>query len=145
MSGIIETEFMGIIPEFRVQMDIVDVLYLSCLIPERRLHPAVPEHIQFALKHEDKTIISLVIFHSKNVSSSFFPFLRFSYNQANIRTYVVDPVNGKPAVFFLKSSITSPFISFVTKLFKIPWQSVSMNLDVFWKNHTTCKYSVKGN
>ncbi len=145
MSGIIETEFMVIIPEFTVQMDIIDVLYLSYLIPERRLRTVVPEHIQFSLKHEDKTIISLVIFRSRNVSSSFFPFLRFSYNQANIRTYVVDPVNGKPAVFFLKSSITSPFISLVTKLFKIPWQSISINLDVFWENDISCKYNVRGN
>jgi hypothetical protein len=144
MSGIIKTESMGILPSFTVQMDIFDVLYLSYLIPEIRLRPAVPAQIFFAVTYGDKTIISFVIFRSKNVTSSLFPFFHFSYNQANIRTYVVDPVTRMPAVFFLKSGITSSFIAFVTGLLKIPWHSISMGLDVRYENDRPCQYYVEG-
>ncbi len=136
---------MGFIPSFTVQMDIYDVLYLSWLIPQERLRPFIPAEISFTLKYEDKAIISLVIFQSKNVTSSLFPFLHFSYNQANIRTYIVDPVTGMPAVFFLKSGITSQFISFVTGLLKIPWQSISMNLDARYGDGYPYQYQVDGN
>ncbi|MCX5805985.1 MAG: DUF2071 domain-containing protein [Proteobacteria bacterium] len=136
---------MSIFPSFAVQMDIHDILYLSWLIPEKRLQPAIPAHMHFALTHEGQTIISIVIFRSKNVVSSFFPFLHFSYNQANIRAYVIDPVSGMPAVFFIKSGITSPFVSFVTGLLKIPWNSISMCLDVRYKNDHLYQYHVEGN
>lgn len=144
MSGIIKKS-MGIIPSFTVQMDIYDVLYLSWLIPQKRLGPFIPAHISFASKYEDKTMISLVIFQSKNVTSSLSPFLHFSYNQANIRTYIVDPVTGMPAVFFLKSGITSQFISFVTGLMQIPWQSISLNLDARHGDDYPYQYQVDGN
>ncbi|MCX5811834.1 MAG: DUF2071 domain-containing protein [Proteobacteria bacterium] len=126
-------------------MDIYDVLYLSWLIPQKRLRSFIPADIPFASKYEDKTIISLVIFQSKNVTSSLFPFLHFSYNQANIRTYIVDPVTGMSAVYFLKSGITSQFISFVTGLLKIPWQSISMNLDARYGDDYPYQYQVDGN
>ena len=92
---------MGLIPSFTVQMDIYDVLYLSYIIPEERLRPAVPHKIRLAAPIQGKAIISLVIFRSKNVTASLFPFIHFNYNQANLRTYVIDPPTGKNAVFFL--------------------------------------------
>ena len=136
---------MGLIPSFTVQMDIHDVLYLSYLIPEKRLRPAIPDNVPFAVTFQDKTIVSLVMFHSKNVRASFFPFFRFDYDQANIRTYVVDPITGKPAVFFLKSGITSPLIAAITRVLRIPWQSISMRLDVQHGNNGSYRYAVEGN
>ena len=88
---------MGLIPSFTVQMAIHDVLYLSYLIPEKRLRPAIPDNVRFALTFRDKTIVSLVMFHSKNVRASFSPFFRFDYDQANIRTYAVNLITGQPA------------------------------------------------
>ena len=136
---------MNLIPSFKVTMDIYDVLYLSYLIPEKRLRPAVPYNMPFAVTFQDKTLLSLVIFHSKNVRASFFPFLRFNYDQANIRTYVFDPITGKPAVFFLKSGITSPLIAAITKILRIPWQSISMCLDAPPDNSESYRYNAKGN
>jgi hypothetical protein len=136
---------MSIIPSFTVEMDIFDVLYLSYFIPEKRLRHTIPSHIPFALSYENKTIISLVIFRSINVASSLFPFLHFSYNQANIRTYVVDPITGSPAVFFIKSGITSAFVSFAARVLKIPWHSISMSLDVRYENNRPVQYRVWGN
>ncbi|MBA4417954.1 MAG: hypothetical protein C0392_08600 [Syntrophus sp. (in: bacteria)] len=135
---------MNLIPSFTVLMEIHDVLYLSYLIPEKRLRPAVPDTMPFAVTSQGKTIISLVIFHSRNVRASFFPFFRFDYDQANIRTYVLDPVTGKPAVFFLKSGITSPLIAAITRILGIPWQSVSMRLDVQRDNNSLYQYAARG-
>jgi hypothetical protein len=101
--------------------------------------------VRFAVTFRDKTIISLVMFHSKNVRASFSPFFRFDYDQANIRTYVVDPITGKPAVFFLKSGITSPLIAAITRILRIPWQSISMRLDVQHGNNRSYQYAVEGN
>ena len=89
-------------------------------------------------------MISLVIFRSKNVTSSIFPLLRFSYDQANIRTYVIDPVTGKHAVFFLKSGITSPLVSFLTGILSIPWISIAMGVDVRYENDRFDQYRVEG-
>jgi hypothetical protein len=136
---------MGLIPSFTVYLDIYDVLYLSYLIPIKRLRPAVPDAISFAIASEDKTIISLVMFRSKNVRASFFPFLRFEYDQANIRTYVLDPITGKPAVFFLQSGITSPVTAVVTRILGIPWQSISMRLNVPHNDSRPYLYAAEGN
>jgi hypothetical protein len=136
---------MGFIPSFTVQMDIYDVLYLSYIIPEERLRPTVPDNICLATTSQGKAIISLVIFRSKNVTASLFPFIHFTYDQTNLRTYVIDPFTGKNAVFFLKSGITSRFISAVTNLLQIPWQSVSMRLNTEYDNkHGFVRYTVEG-
>jgi hypothetical protein len=135
---------MNFIPSFIVRMDIYDILYLSYLIPQERLRPEIPDHMRFAVNLENKTIISLVMFHSRNVKASFFPFLGFDYDQANIRTYVFDPVTGKPAVFFLRSGISSPFISAVTRVLGIPWQTISMRLAVENDSDRPYRYSVQG-
>jgi hypothetical protein len=137
---------MSLIPSFTVQMDIYDVLYLSYVIPEERLRPAVPDSIHIAAPSHGKAVISVVIFRSKNVAASLFPFIHFAYDQANLRTYVVDPVTGGSAVFFLRSAITSKLIATITNLLKIPWQAVSMRLDTGCDDeHRFTDYAVKGN
>ena len=139
---------MRLIPSFTVGMDICHVLYLSYLVPRQRLRPAVPEGLDFAVAG-DSVPLSLVMFRSSNVRASFFPFLRFSYDQVNIRTYVKDPVTGKEAVFFLKSGITSPLVSVLTGILGIPWHLITVRLTTpgggdspfpyaaegVWKNH----------
>jgi hypothetical protein len=136
---------MGLIPSFTVQMDIYDVLYLSYIIPEERLRPAVPDNVYLAAPIQGKAIISLVIFRSKNVTASLFPFIHFNYDQINLRTYVVDPSTGKNAVFFLKSGITSRFISVITNLLQIPWQSVFLSLDTRYNDERGfVHYAVEG-
>lgn len=136
---------MGLIPSFTVEMDIYDVLYLSYIIPEARFRPAVPDKIRLVAPSQGKAIISLVMFHSKNVTASLFPFVHFAYDQANLRTYVIDPRTGKNAVFFLKSGITSRFISIATRLLHIPWQVVSLRLDTGYDNENRLtSYAIEG-
>ena len=134
---------MGLIPSFTVLMDIYDVLYLSYLVPEERLRPTVPDTVGFAARSEGRTILSLVLFHSRNVRASFLPFLRFSYDQANIRTYVLDPL-GAPAVFFLKSGITSRLVSLATGILGIPWQPISMRIEAMPGSGPLREYTAEG-
>ncbi len=117
------------LPSFSVKLDIVDVAYVTYLVPEERLRPAVPENITFAMTHEGRAFVSLVMFHNRNVRASFFPFIRFNYDQLNVRTYIIDPVTGKTAVFFLHSGITSGIMSSATKLLGIPWPVISFGIN----------------
>jgi hypothetical protein len=135
---------MNCIPSFKVKMDLQNVFYLSYLIPKKCLHPLVPERLSFAVTCDDKTIISCVFFRSRNVRASFLPFLRFNYDQANIRTYVIDPVSGRPAVMFLKSGITSKLISIATGLLGIPWLPISVRIATAQSNANETRYSVDG-
>ena len=137
--------FMALIPTFTVQMNIYDILYISYIIPEERLRPAVPDNISLVAPSQGKAIVSLVIFQSRNVRASFFPLFRFSYYQANIRSYIIDPLSKKNAVYFLRSGITSPFISAVTNLLQIPWQSISIRLDTEYnKEESFSRFAVEG-
>jgi uncharacterized protein YqjF (DUF2071 family) len=137
---------MGLIPSFTVRMDIHDILYLSYLVPEIALRPTVPKQIGFSVSSDGRTIVSLVLFRSRNVRASFLPFVHFAYNQANVRTYVLDPVTGTPAVFFLKSGITSPLVAAVTGVLKIPWQAISMDLDAQQSDSSPFyRWTVRGN
>jgi hypothetical protein len=135
---------MNWIPSFKVKMDLQDVFYLSYMIPKERLTSHIHEQLPFAVSHEDNTIISCVFFKSRNVRASFFPFLRFDYDQANIRTYVIDPVSGKTAVMFLKSGITSKFVSMATGLIGIPWLPISVRVATTQSNDNKKHYSVDG-
>lgn len=132
------------LPRFSVKMDITDVSYLTYIVPEERLRPAVPEAIPFAMTHEGRTFVSLVIFHNKNVRASLFPFIRFNYDQLNVRTYISDPVTGKPAVLFLHSGITSRTMSFATKLMGIPWPVMSLGINATYQNDALTGYSAVG-
>ncbi len=136
---------MRLVPSFTVHLDIYDVLYLSYMVPITRLRPFVPDALNFAVTLEDTSIISLVVFRSRNVRVSLLPFLRFKYDQANIRTYVVDPTTGKPSVFFLKSGITSPLVSVATGVLGIPWQHISIRIDTEHRDNEPSIYAAQGN
>jgi hypothetical protein len=136
---------MGFIPSFTVEMDIYDILYLSYIIPEERLRSTVPHSIRLVTPVPGRAIISLVMFRSKNVKTSLLPIVHFVYDQTNLRTYVIDPRTGNNAVFFLKSGITSRFISIATRLLQIPWQVASLHLDTGYdsENRLT-RYFIEG-
>jgi len=119
---------MRLIPSFSVAMDIYDVLYLSYLIPESKVRPYIPEPLTPAGLHDGMVYLSVVCFHSKDVRVAGFPFIKFSYDQINIRTYVKDPGSGKNGVLFLHSGITSPVIAFSTNILGFPWENIPFRL-----------------
>ncbi|MFC1893694.1 DUF2071 domain-containing protein [Chloroflexota bacterium] len=113
----------------RVEMSLHHVLYVSYLVPESRVRQLVPEALPLAMVKRGRVFVSIVILQSAGVRLSLFPFPKFTYNQVNIRTYVLDPHSGQQAVFFLRSGVTSSVISLLTRSIGIPWQHISMELE----------------
>jgi len=136
---------MRLIPSFSVAMDIYDVLYLSYLIPESKVRTYIPVPLTPASLRDEMVFLSIVCFHSKDVRVAGFPFIKFSYDQINIRTYVKDPNSGKNGVLFLHSGITSPVIALSTNILGFPWKNIPFQLRaVKDKNNRYTEYRATG-
>src|SRR5512133_1160002 len=120
---------MRIIPRFTVSMDIYHVLYLSFLVPAERILPFLPAPLQPAPFSEGKVFVSIVCFRSRDVRVAGFPFLKFAYDQINVRTYVRDPLTGKNSVLFLFSGIASRFVAFSVNVLGFPWRNIPFRLE----------------
>ena len=114
----------------RVEMSLHHVLYISYLVPESRVRKLVPEELPLAVVDPDHVFVSVIILQSAGVRLSSLPFPKFTYNQVNIRTYVLDPKSKQQAVFFLQSGVTSLVISLLTRSIGIPWQHISVELEI---------------
>ena len=117
-----------------VRMTLRDVLYVSYALPAGRMRNLIPDNLSLATAGDDMSFISIVALHSTQVRLNLLSFLRFKYYQLNIRTYVKDPVSGKHAVYFLKSGVTSRFISLVTRMSGIPWQFIDLVTEINTQN-----------
>ena len=127
-----------------VKMTLRDVLYITYAIPVRKLRSLVPEILPVATIGDDIAFVSVVVLRSTKVRLSSMPFLQFEYQQLNVRTYVKDPSTGKHAVYFLRSGVTSRFISFVTLISGIPWHLIDLETEINIKNKTD-SYVASGN
>jgi hypothetical protein len=122
----------------RVRMTLRDVLYISYAVPPGRMRALVPDILPLATAGDDMAFVSIVFLQSTQVRSGLLPFTSFNYCQLNVRTYVIDPVSGKNAVYFLRSGVTSRFISLVTRMSGIPWQLIELRTKV--DPHKETKY-----
>jgi uncharacterized protein YqjF (DUF2071 family) len=113
-----------------VSMTLHDVLYISYAVPAKYLRAALPEFIRLATLDEDKAFLSIVVLQCKKVRLNSLPFVRFAYNQLNLRTYIIDPITGDNGVYFLQSGVTSHFISLATRMVGIPWQRINLDVQV---------------
>jgi hypothetical protein len=95
------------------EMLLRDMLYLSYLVPGRRIRDLVPGCLPLAVVGGDKVFVSLVIFRGITRSALSLPAPPIPFDQVNIRTYVTDPVTGKPAVYFLRCGISGRLITFL--------------------------------
>lgn len=111
-------------------MNLRDVLYISYAVDAERLSKLLPEPLQLAMVGEDTAFISIVVLRSTQVRLKPLQLPRFNYNQLNIRTYVIDPVSGEHAVYFIKSGVTSRFISLATRTSGIPWQLIDLETKI---------------
>jgi uncharacterized protein YqjF (DUF2071 family) len=116
-----------LIPKLSVTMKLCDILYLSYLVPASRIRPFVPEILPMAYI-DDRVFISIVIFHSSGVRLVNLPFLRFDYNQINLRTYIKDPQTKNHGVYFFCSGITSATIFFLSRFLNLPWENYNFLL-----------------
>lgn len=112
-----------------VRMVLRDVVYITYAVPAKMLQPLVPNALQLATVADHIAFISLVVLRSTRVRLNSFPILRFNYNQFNIRTYVIDPVSRKSAVYFIRSGVTSRFISLATNTIGIPWERIDLKIE----------------
>ncbi len=114
---------------FVVRMTLRNIIYISYALPAETLQPLVSDGLHLATIGDQKAFVSLVALQSTYVRLTAFPVFRFHYFQFNIRTYVIDPVSGQPAVYFLRSGVTSRFISLVTGTIGIPWEHIEFKID----------------
>lgn len=105
-----------------------NVLYISYCLPASTLRPLVPDYLPLRLVGQDQSFLSIVIINCQDVHSAVFPFPRFNYNQLNLRAYVINPESGQSAVYFLKSGVTSPVISTLTRRIGIPWEKIKLEI-----------------
>jgi hypothetical protein len=113
-----------------IRTTLQDVLYASYALPTGILQRLVPSGLRLATVNDDIAFVSLVILRSSQVRLSSFPVLRFDYNQFNIRTYIIDPASGQPAVYFIRSGVTSRVISLATSTIGITWEFIKLIIDL---------------
>ena len=112
-----------------VKMDLQNVLYLSYLVPVARLRPLVPSELRLNAAGNG-VFLSIVAMQCRKVHLSFLGWPSFSYDQLNLRTYVIDPKTGNPAVYFFRSGVSSNLIPVATRVLGIPWEHISFSLAV---------------
>ncbi len=96
-----------------VEMLLRDMLYVSYLIPASRLSRFLPPALKPAIVDGENVFVSLVIFRGKTSGAATIPTPRIPFDQVNIRTYVIDPVTGKPSVYFVQCGISGALITFL--------------------------------
>jgi len=110
-----------------VKMELQNVLYLSYLVPVDRLRPMVPPGLRLNATGS-AVFLSIVAMQCRKVHLSFLGWPSVSYDQLNLRTYVIDPKTGDPAVYFFRSGVSSNLIPVATRLLGIPWERISFSL-----------------
>jgi hypothetical protein len=112
-----------------IKMDLANVLYISYLVPLTRIRQYVPRMLAFASDAADRVYVSFVAMKCHRVRLSGLPWPQFNYDQLNLRTYVLDPQTGNPAVFFLQSGVSMGIVPVLTRLMGIPWEKIEFDLD----------------
>lgn len=113
-----------------VEMLLRDMLYVSYLIPASRLNPVLPPFLKPAVVDGENVFISLVIFCGKTSGAAGIPTPRIPFDQVNIRTYVIDPLTGKPGVHFIHCGISGALITFLYRtLSGMPVQHTPFSID----------------
>jgi hypothetical protein len=99
-----------------VEMLLRDMLYVSYLVPASRISPFLPPVLKPALVDGENVFVTLVIFRGKTSGAAGMPTPRIPFDQVNIRAYVLDPVSGKPSVYFVRCGISGGLITFLYRI-----------------------------
>ncbi len=92
------------------------MLYVSYLIPVERLKNFIPASLRPAEADVGMVFLSLVIFRGRTSGAATIPTPGIPFDQVNIRTYVIDPATGKPAVYFVHCGISGSLITFLYRI-----------------------------
>jgi len=115
------------------------------MLPETKLQRIVPSVFSLASSENGMVFLSIVCFHSRDVRLAGFPFMKFSYDQINVRTYVKDPVSKKNGVLFLYSGIASRFVSMSTNILGFPWNKIKFQIHSTRNDSRYAEYRTHGN
>jgi uncharacterized protein YqjF (DUF2071 family) len=99
-----------------VEMLLRDMLYVSYLVPASRIRSFLPPVLKPAVVDGENVFVSLVIFRGKTRGAATIPTPRIPFDQVNIRTYILDPVTGKPSVYFVRCGISGSLITFLYRI-----------------------------
>lgn len=99
-----------------VAMFLRDMLYVSYIVPIDNIKPHIPGELKPAAVADGHVFVTLVIFRGKTSGAFRIPSPPIPFDQVNIRTYVTDPITGKPAVYFVHCGISGALI---TSLYRI--------------------------
>lgn len=99
-----------------VVMALRDMLYVSYLLPAERIARMVPRGLVPATADGSNGFLSLVIFKGNTREALHVPAPPIPFDQVNIRTYVIDPRTGGPAVYFIRCGISGRFITFMYRM-----------------------------
>ena len=112
-----------------VKMVLSDLLYVSYLVPTNRIRPLVPDILPLASVDGSNVFLSLVIFRGKVVRASLLPTPRLTFDQVNVRTYVLDPESGHYGVYFINCAIGSALITFLYRIMSgMPVEHITLKL-----------------
>lgn len=112
-----------------IRMGLTNVLYISYLVPSIRIRPLVPSFLSLATNQADQVYLSFVAMKCNRVRLAALPWPRFDYDQLNLRTYVIDPNTGEPAVYFFRSGVSLGVIPLLTRILGIPWEKIAFKMD----------------
>jgi hypothetical protein len=99
-----------------VEMYLRDMLYVSYLLPTATVRPHVPASLSLAEAEKDRVFITVVMFRGTTRKGLGIPSPPIPFDQVNIRTYVIDPVTGKPAVHFIHCGVAQGLIAYLYRL-----------------------------
>lgn len=114
-----------------VKMTLNHVFYISYLVPISRIQPFLPEFLQPATVFPEQMFVSIVGMKCNDVRVYGFSRPSFDYDQLNVRTYVIDPQTGNPAVYFFRSGVSSGIIPWLTSIFGITWEAIDFDLQPY--------------
>lgn len=112
-----------------VVMALKDMLYVSYLLPAGRIARHIPRVLTPATVDGNNAFLSLVIFKGNTKKAFHIPAPPIPFDQINIRTYVVDPQTGAPAVYFIKCGIRGRLITFLYRILSgMPVESCTFDI-----------------
>lgn len=110
---------------------------------------ALAEHLPDGLWPDTYTLddgrevafISAVPFRDHGFHFKFAPFYKIAMGQTNYRAYVKD-ANGARAVWFFGTTLTGFWVRVPRDLWKLPWESATMDFDVKWSGAQLVHYKL---
>lgn len=106
----------------------------------KRLLPYIPQELfeieAFELEEGRFALVSIVPFVDQDFSFHHLaPWAKFSFPQTNFRVYVRHRQTGESAVWFLGTTLGSPFVAIPRTLWSMPWHRADYRVDCRYSRH----------